>query len=133
MSFGYSIGDFVAAAGFARKALSLLASSSEPSLDKLRIGVRELQPRVEILYCRWTQLSTRNPSSATLAAIKQLTDRLRELLQLLEKSEKGSATHKTELQIKKMQSISGEAQGLVDSIEQYIRSEVTANIKTAIE
>lgn len=139
MSFGYSVGDFVAAADFVRKAVGLLdgfGSSSEPSLNELRIGIRELQPRVEILCQRWIQSSTRIPSSTTLTAIKQLTDKLEELIKLLQRSEKRPATRRahTELQqTEKMQSNLRETQDLIDVIESYIRLEEAANIKPALE
>jgi hypothetical protein len=139
MSFGYSVGDFVAAAGLVRKAVSLLdgfGSSGEPSLDELRIGIRLLQHRVELLCQGWIQSSTRAPSLTTLTSIKRLTDKLAELIKLLERSEKRWATRKAQTDLRpaeKIESLFRETKNLIDSIEGYMRLEEASNIRNDIK
>jgi hypothetical protein len=139
MSFGYSVGDLIAAAGLVRKAVGLLDGFAETSLNGLRIGIRELQYRVEFLCQIWIQSSTRTPSHTTLTAIKQLTDKLADLIKSLERSEKRWAIGKplTDLrQTEKIQSLFRETKDLIDFIEHNMNFEEIASkidIKTDIK
>ncbi len=137
MSFGYSVGDLVAAAGLVRKAVGLLDGFAETSLNGLRIGIRDLQHRVEFLGQIWIQSSARTPSHTTLTSIKQLTDKLAELIKSLERSEKKWATRKAQmLQTEKIQSLFRETKDLIDFIEHNMNFEEIASkidIKTDIK
>lgn len=136
MSFGFSIGDFIAAKGLLRKIIDLLNGLSGPFLDELRVGTRLIQVQFETLNQYWTQSTKRSPPLAMLATMKRLVDNLGELAKLLERLEKISPTrkaHTNSQEIRKIQTCFSEIRELLSTTQSLISPEDANNVKTLVE